>query len=161
MTNSIRVHVVRSYADRRDCGRSLNPSARDVDDGTLIDFQSNTNDSQLISFWNITFQYIIIDPRITLWRLDAKKKKNIYIYIYIYIHHHLFEIPNYQLLEILTTANRWRKKKRLNSKEHVMSKCLVALCMKYVQDTNRKNNCFYEITKRWRCHFCDFETHRW
>ena len=152
MTNSIRVNVVQSFADRRDCERSLNPSARDVDDRTLIDFQSNTDDSQLTSFWNKTFQYIIMDTRITLRRLDAKN-------FHFHIHHHLFEIRNYQLLEISTTANRWRKKK-LKPKEHVMSKCLVVLYMKF-KIRREKNNYFCEVTKRWRYHFCDIETHRW
>ena len=132
MTNSIRVHVVQSYADRRDCGRSLNPSARDVDDRTLIDVQSNTNDTQLTSFWNMKFQYIIMDTRITLWRLDAK---NFHIYI--------FPSSSFRNSELWTTRNfdyskSLEEKKKFKPKEHVMSKCLVALYMKYVQDTKRK-----------------------
>ena len=155
MTNSIRVHVVRSYADRRDCGRSLNPSARDVDDGTLIDFQSNTKDSQLTSFWNIKFQYIIMDTRITLWRLDAK---NFHIYIY--------PSSSFGNSELSTTRN-FDYSKSLEEKKSWIQKNMSCqnVSSHFTWNTfkirREKNNYFYEVTKRWRCHFCDFETHRW
>ena len=99
MTNSIRVHVVQSYADRRDCGRSFNPSARgrwrSDTDRFPIEYERIPTDffleHNIKIYHNWSEDYI----------MKTGCKKTFIIYIYIYVHHHLFEIRNHQLLEIL------------------------------------------------------------